>query len=207
MIRDGGVHRRHTGDVDDHDASTIGADAAQELLGELPRALWVDQADDGQDEQALANLEHGRGEFANRILLLADDSFALLHEAHRHGAGDGVRRGFVSVEQAREILGILMVFREQRAREHVTEQEHDADDLVRLDAAGDDALRQVLGVRLQRLQCPGLQGLEVAVVDRRGFGEDLILRHGRQQMGLDDPADPFLAQLRPILYEVSDDLA
>ena len=39
VVGDGRVHRRHAGDVDDDDLGAVGADAAQQLLGELARAL------------------------------------------------------------------------------------------------------------------------------------------------------------------------
>ena len=52
VVGDVGVDRRHAGDVDDDHLGAVGADAAQQLLGELARALRVDDADDRQDEQA-----------------------------------------------------------------------------------------------------------------------------------------------------------
>src|SRR3990170_659410 len=65
------VHRRDAGDVDHHHPRPVRAYAAQQLLGELARALRVDDADDRQDQQALAHLQHRRGQLAHRLLLLA----------------------------------------------------------------------------------------------------------------------------------------
>ena len=76
----------------------VGADAAQELLGELAGALAVEHADDRQDQQPLADLQHRRRELADRLLLLADDALALLDEADRHGVGDPVGGRLVGVE-------------------------------------------------------------------------------------------------------------
>src|SRR5712692_4005177 len=71
------VYGRHARDVHHHDLRAVGPDAPEELLRELPRALGVDDTNDGQDEKAVANLEDGRGELANGLLLLADDALAL----------------------------------------------------------------------------------------------------------------------------------
>jgi hypothetical protein len=53
----------------------------------------IDDADDRQDEQALADLEHRHRQLANGLLLLADDALALLHEADGHGDRDAVGGG------------------------------------------------------------------------------------------------------------------
>jgi len=57
-------HRRvdfgHTRDVDDDDLGPVRADGAQELLGELARPLAVEGADDRQDDELLAHLQHRR---------------------------------------------------------------------------------------------------------------------------------------------------
>src|SRR5919205_902801 len=68
-----------------------------------------------------------------------------------------------------------------RARQHVAQEQDDAEHLVGLDAARDDALREVTRVVLQRLHRAGLEHLDVVVVDRRRLGEDLLLRECRQQ--------------------------
>src|SRR4051795_4834292 len=65
----------------------VGADAPQQLLGELAGPLAVQHADDRQDEQPLAHLEDRRGELADGLLLLAYDALALLDEVHAHGVG------------------------------------------------------------------------------------------------------------------------
>jgi hypothetical protein len=53
----------------------------------------LEHADDRQDEQALAHLQHRRRQLADGVLLLADDPLALVDEAHRDRVGDPVGRG------------------------------------------------------------------------------------------------------------------
>ncbi len=102
---------------------------------------------------------------------------------------------------------LLTVLAEQGAGENVAEQEDDADDLVRFDASGDDAFRQVAGVGLQRLDAAGLEHLDVVVVHRRGLGEDFFLAHRGEQFGVRDAAGPFLSQLSPVLPQMCNQLA
>src|SRR5439155_11353930 len=59
VVGHGRVHGRHARDVHHHHLRAVGADAAQQLLGELARSQGVDDADDGQDEQSVADLQHG----------------------------------------------------------------------------------------------------------------------------------------------------
>src|SRR5882672_6896218 len=47
----------------------------------------------------------------------------------------------------------------------------------------------------------------VVVVHRRRFGEDLLLRHRREQLGPRDAPRPLLAQLRAVLSQVRYQLA
>ena len=100
-----------------------------------------------------------------------------------------------------------MIRREQRAREHVAEQEHDPDDLVGLDAPRNDAFREVPRVGLQGLVRPRLEGLDVVVVHRSRLGEDLLFRHRRQQLGLGDEPGPLFAQLGALVPEVRHQLS
>ena len=184
----------------------VGADAAQQLLGELARPLTVEHADDREDQQALADLQHRRRELADRLLLLADDALALLHEVDRHRVGDPVGGRLVGVEHLVEVVEVALVLLEQRAVQHVAQQQHDAEHLVGLDAARDDALGQVARVVLERLDRAGLQHLDVVVVHRRRLGEDLLLGQGRQQARLADPARPLLPQLRAVVAQVGHQL-
>src|SRR6266542_6416974 len=108
VVRDVRVHGRDAGDVDDHDLRAVGADRPQQLLGELARPLRIDHADDGENEQALAHLQHRRRQLPDRLLLLPDDALALLHEAHGHRVGDAVGRGLVGVEDAVELVEVFV---------------------------------------------------------------------------------------------------
>ncbi len=121
MVRDAGVHGRHTGHVDHDDLGAVGADRAQQLFGQLPGALRVDDADDRQNQQPLADLQHGRRQLPDRFLLLADDALALFDESDGHGVRDAVRRGLVAVENTVQFFDIVLVLGEQRAGEYVTE--------------------------------------------------------------------------------------
>ena len=61
----------------------------------------VEHADDRQDQQPFAHLQHRRRQLADRRLLLADDALALLDEADADGDRDSVRGRFVGVEDLR----------------------------------------------------------------------------------------------------------
>src|SRR6266849_591021 len=118
VVRDAGVHGRHTGHVDHDDLGAVGADRAQQLFGQLPGALRVDDADDRQNQQPLADLQHGRRQLPDRFLLLADDALALFDESDGHGVRDAVRRGLVAVENTVQFFDIVLVLGEQRAGEY-----------------------------------------------------------------------------------------
>ena len=100
----------------------------------------------------------------------------------------------------------MLVVHKQRAREHVAQKQDDAEHLVRLDTARDDPLGQVARVGLERLDAARLEGIDVVVVDGSDLGEDLLRRHHAKQLGVGDPPDPFLSQLRPVLPQVVDEL-
>ena len=136
MVGHGAVDRRDAGDVDHHDRGAVVPDRPQELLGELAGALGVEHADDRQDEQALAQLEDRRGQLPHGLLLVVDDPLALLDEAHPDRHRDSVGGGLVLVQDAIQELEIVLVLREQRARQHVSQEEHDPEHLMRLDARG-----------------------------------------------------------------------
>src|SRR4051812_40138530 len=106
-----------------------------------------------------------------------------------------------------EEVGVALVPDEQRAAEDVAEQQDDAEDLVRLYAAVDDPLRQCARVRAQRLDAPGLERVDVVVVDRRHLGEDLLRAHHPQELGVRDPLHPRLEKLGAVLAQVRDELA
>jgi hypothetical protein len=156
VVGDGFVDVGDAGDVDDDDFGAVGADAAQELVGELLGAWAVEDADDGEDEESFADLEYGGGQFADGVLLLADDAFALFDEADGDGVGDAVGGGFVGVEDAVEQVEVVAVFLEEGSGEDVAEEEDDADDFVGFDAAGDDAFGEVAGVAAEFFDAAGL---------------------------------------------------
>jgi hypothetical protein len=79
----------------------------------LAGALAVEDADDRQDQQLLAHLQHRGGQLADRFLLLADDAFAFLDEADGHRVRNAVGRGFVGVEHPVEQVEIRLVLLEQ----------------------------------------------------------------------------------------------
>src|SRR5438132_8105417 len=207
VVGHGRVDVRDAGDVQHYDLGAVGADPPEPLLRELARALRIDHADDRQDQQALAHLQDRRRQLSNGLLLFANNPLALLDEPDGDRDRDAIRGGFVRVQDAVELGEILVVLREQRAREHVAEEQHDPDDLVRLHASRNDALGQVSRVRLQRLVRPRLERLDVVVVDRGRLGEDLFFRHRRQQLGLGDEPRPLFAQLGALLAQVRDELA
>ena len=72
---------------------------------------------------------------------------------------------------------------------------------------GNDALREIAGVGLERFHRAGLDRLDVAVVHRRRLGEDLLAAHRGQELRRGDPAHPFLAELGPVLPKVRDELS
>src|SRR5262249_47860326 len=207
MVRHTGVHRRDARDVDHDDLGAVDPNAAEQLLRELTRALGVDDADDRKDQQSLAHGQHRSGELTDRFLLLANDSLALLDEAHRHRIGDAVGGGFIDVEYVTELREVYPILGEQRPREHVTQQQHDPNNLVGFNPPRNDALGQAAGVGLQGLDRSGLQGLKVIVVHGRRFGEDLLRRHRGQQLGLGNAPGPLLTELRTVLSEMGYQLA
>ena len=89
-----------------------------------------------------------------RVLLLADDPLALVDEAHGDRVRDPVGGGLVRVKDLVEQGEVMLVLLEERPGQHVAEQEHDADDLMRLDAPRDDPLGKVARVVLQSLDVP-----------------------------------------------------
>ena len=164
----------------------------------------VEQADDGQDEQPLSDLQHGGRQFADRVLLLADDALALLDEADRDGVGDAVRGGLVGVEHLVQQVEVVAVLLEQRSGEDIAEQQDDAHDLVGLHAAGDDPFGEVAGVAPQLVDAARLEHRDVVVVDRRDLVEHLPCGHRREQVRVGDPVHPLLPQPAAVVPQVGD---
>src|SRR2546421_593287 len=133
--RMGELSRRFWGDL----ANPFGRRRA---VGEQARTLGIDDADDRQNEESLAHLQHRRRQLADRFLLLPDDALALFHESDGHRVRDAVCRGLVAVQDPVQFFDVVLVFGEQGAGEHVTEEEHDTDDFVCFDSSGNDSLRQ-----------------------------------------------------------------
>src|SRR5204862_7256403 len=80
VIRNLRVDRRHPRDVHDDDLGPVRAYRAKQALGDEPCALGVDDADDREQQQTLADLEYRRRELPDGLLLLPDDALALEHE-------------------------------------------------------------------------------------------------------------------------------
>ena len=146
VVGDRFVDVGYSGDVEDDDLGAVGAYCAQELLGQLVGSCVVKEADDGQDEQPFPDLHDRGGQFADRVLLLADDAFSLFDEADRDGVCDAVGGGLIGVEHFVQQVELVAVFLEQRPGEDVAVQEDDAYDLVGFHAAGDDSFGEVAGV-------------------------------------------------------------
>ncbi len=207
MVGNTCVHHRDTGDIDDHDLGTVCADAPEQLLSQLAGALGIHDADDWQDEQTLADLQHRRGEDSDGLLLLADDALALLDEADGHGDGDAVGSWLVCVQDAVQQREIRLIFRKQGARKNVAEQQDNPYHFACFHTSGNDALGQIPRVRLECLESSGFQRLHVVVIDGSRFGKDFFLAHCCQQLCLSDALGPFFAQLGAALSEVFNQLA
>ena len=109
--------------------------------------------------------------------MTANDALALLDKAHRHRIRNTVRRRLIGVEDAVEQLEVRLILREERAREHIAQEQHDTHDLVRFHPSRDDAFREITGVCLQRLDGTGFQHLHVVIIDRCGFGKHFLAGH------------------------------
>src|SRR5918994_7186832 len=206
VVGNGEVDGRDSSDVKPHDARTFCLDRAEKLLGELPGPLEAQHADERKHDEPVPHLQHRGGELADRLLLLTDHPLALFHEADAHGDGDAVRRRLVGVEDPVQEFWVLLVTDEERSREHVPQQQDDAQDLVRVDPARDDPLREVPGVGLERLDAAGLERRNVVVVHGGDLGVDLVWSHRRQQVGVGDPVRPLLTQTGAVVAQVADEL-
>ncbi len=71
----------------------------------------------------------------------------------------------------------------------------------------DDAFGEAARVGLQGFERVGVECLDVVVVDRRRFSEDLFVGHRSKQLRFRDPPHPLLAQRCPILPKVCHELA
>src|SRR6266513_5159377 len=133
VIRNLRVDRRHPRDVHDDDLRTVRAYRAKQALGDEPCALGVDDADDREQQQTLADLEYRRRELPDGLLLLPDDALALEHEdvdneadveerdlLERHEALEPVHRLTVDLlhDRAADVLEQLV----ERAEEHARVQ-------------------------------------------------------------------------------------
>jgi hypothetical protein len=95
---------------------------------------------------------------------------------------------------------------EERAGKHVAQEQHDAEHLVRLDAAPDDPFREITRVGLQRLDAARLERVDVVVVDGGDLGEDLVRGHHAEELGGADPSDPLFTEVGPLVPQVVDEL-
>src|SRR5947208_17076633 len=77
---------------------------------------------------------------------------------------------------------------------------------MRFNSSGDDALREVPRILLQRFNASGFEHRDIVVINRGGLDEDFFLGHRHQQPGFGDAARPFLAKLCPVLPQMSYEL-
>ena len=202
MVCHSGVHRRHAGDVDDDHLRAVRADSPEQLLRQLARALRVDHADDRENQQPFADLQHRGGEFADCLLLLADDALALLDESYGDCIRNSIGSGLVGVQDTVQLFEIGLILCEERTGQHVAQEQNDSNDFVRFHASGNDAFGKVARIGLQRFERPRFQSLHVAVVNRSGFRKDFFLAHCREQAGFRDAAHPLLAELSAVLAKM-----
>ena len=73
---------------------------------------------------------------------------------------------------------------------------------MRLHAARDDSLRQLARVCPQGLDAARLERIHIVVVDLGGLGENLVVRHDVEQLGLAYAAGPLLAKLGAVVAQV-----
>src|SRR2546425_7327762 len=111
------------------------------------------------------------------------------------------------VLDAVEQLEIALVLGEQGSRQHVAQQQNDPQHLVGLDPPRDDALGEVARIRMQRLERPRLQRLDVVVVYGGGLGKDFLSGHRGQELGVRDAPRPLLAQLGAVLAQMRNQFA
>ncbi len=130
-----------------------------------------------------------------------------MNEADGHGVGDAVCCRLVGVEDAVELFRIRLVLCEKRTSEDIAEEQYDTDDFMRFDAARNNSFGEVAGVSLQGFEGAGFEGFDVAVVNRRCFGEDFLFGHGGKQPRFGNSTEPLFAELRTVLPEVSYEFA
>ena len=136
------------------------------------------------------------------LLLLANDPLALFDETDAHRVGNAVGGRFVGIEHALQQFEVVAIFLEQRAGQHVAQEQHDLQHFARFHPARDDALRQVLRVSLKGLDAAGFEHPQVTVVDGPCFRKDLSSAHGAEQLGIANAFGPFLTQLGTIAPKV-----
>ena len=149
----------------------------------------------GRIKQPLPYLQDWCRQLKDRVLLLADHSLAFLDEAHGDRVRDPVGGRLIGVEDTVQELEVVVVLREERTGQDVTEQKDDAHDFVGLHASRDDPFGKIAGVPLKRVDTSGLEHFDVVVVDRRRLGADLLRGHRLQQVRRVDPPSPLAAQL------------
>src|SRR5579884_4208776 len=116
MIGNSRIDGRYPGNVNHYNLGAVGTDAAQQLFGQLARALSIDLSNDRKDQKAFAHRQNRSGEFPDSVLLLTNDPFALLDESRSHGHDNSSGGRFVSIEHAADQSRVRLIFLEQRSQ-------------------------------------------------------------------------------------------
>ena len=198
--------------ADSNGRSEASADLLKELVAHLSanrtnlRQEWARRIGEARLLTALTQEEifsEATSVYDNYVEVLETGSVEALQDYARNLSERIIPRGV----ETDEVLGIVLLLRDVLARSLFQKYQTDFDYLNQvLDAAGNDALGEVARVVLERLDRAGLEHLDIVVVHRRRFGEDLLLRQSGQQPRLADPPRPLLPQLRAVVAKVGDQL-
>ena len=171
------------------------------------RPLRVDDADDRQDQHAVAHLQHRRRQLADRLLLLAHDFLALLDEGERDDREDLVGDRLVDVQRRGEAGHVALIALEETSTVNVAQSQQAADDLLRRHAAQDAAFRHAGSIAFRAGVFAGVQAADAGFVDVDGLRFRLFRRQAGEQAFGGHLLHPLAAQRRPFLAQVCNQLA